>query len=320
MKIGNVDIHGKAVLAPMAGVADSAFRIMAREGGASLVYSELISAEGLVRDNLKTWDLMSFTPQERPIGIQLFGSEPDSMAAAVHHIEALHPDLIDLNFGCPVRKVIKHGAGAALLRDLPRIREIVRFVVRAANCPVTTKIRIGWDHGSIIAVETARICEGEGASAVTVHARTRSMGYDGTADWDHIRQVKQAVQIPVLGNGDVVTPQDARRLLGETGCDGVMIGRGAMGRPWIFQHVQHYLQTNELLPEPSPAERIHACLRHLDLAIRQKGEERAVREMRKHFAWYIKGLRGAGRLRAELFQMTEGGAVRDRLQVFINEE
>jgi len=303
----------------MAGAADSAFRMIAKEGGAAMVYSELVSAEGLVRDSCKTHDLMVFSPQERPIGIQLFGSEPKSMAEAARHVEALQPDLIDINFGCPVKKVIKHGAGSAVLKDLSLLRSIVHAVVQASHLPVTMKIRIGWDHESIVAVEAARICECEGASAITVHARTRSMGYSGKADWTVIRQVKEAVQIPVFGNGDVITPQDAKHMLDETGCDLVMIGRGAMGRPWIFQHVHHFLQTGELLLEPTLDERFKICLKHLDLSIQQKGEKRAVREMRKQFGWYIKGLRGASQLRAELFQMTEREAVHARLQAFLTE-
>lgn len=317
MKIGDVHIDGKTVLAPMAGVADSAFRILAREAGAALVYSELVSAEGLIRCSGKTRELMRFTPGERPIGIQLFGSRPEAMAEAVKHVELFAPDLIDLNFGCPVKKVIKHGAGAAVLKDLNRLRGIVHAVVKEAHCPVTVKIRTGWDHASIVAVEAAQICEEEGAAAVAVHGRTRSMLYSGRADWDLIRDVKASVRIPVFGNGDVFTADDARRMLDQTGCDAVMIGRGAMGRPWIFRQVRHYLKTGERTSEPSRAERIQICLRHLDLAIRQKGEAKAVREMRKQFAWYIKGMPGASRLRAELVHMHTREEVRARFAAYL---
>jgi len=304
----------------MAGVADSAFRLMAKEGGASLVYSELVSAEGLIRDSSKTRDLMHFVSQERPIGVQLFGSKPESMAEAARQAETLQPDLIDLNFGCPVKKVIKHGAGAAVLQDLPRMKQIVHAVVQAVECPITAKIRIGWDHDSIVATEAARICEGEGAAAIAVHARTRSMGYSGKADWSYIRKVIQTVRIPVFGNGDVFSANDAKRMLDQTGCDLVMIGRGAMGRPWIFQQIQHFLDTGELIPDPSPSKRIEICLQHFDLAIQQKGENRAVKEMRKHFSAYIKGLRGASRLRTELFQMTEVDAIQEKLFIFAEDQ
>lgn len=320
MKINDLHIDGRVVLAPMAGAADSAFRILARESGAALVYSELISAEGLVRNSAKTLNLMRFAPEERPIGIQLFGSRPHSLSEAVKTVEAMQPDLIDLNFGCPVKKVIKHGAGSALLKNLTLLREIIHAVVGAARCPVTAKIRIGWDHASIVAVEAARICEGEGAAAIAVHARTRSMLYSGGADWRHIRDVKEAVHVPVLGNGDVFTPPDAKQMLDETGCDGVMVGRGAMGRPWIFRRIRHYLETGELLPEPPPAERIRICLRHLDLAIAQKGEQRAVREMRKQFGWYVKGMRGAGQLRADLFRVNKREDVHARFDKYFKME
>ena len=303
LKIANIKFQSQIVLAPMAGVADSAFRQMAREGGAALVYSELVSSEGLVRDSKKSEDLMRFEPVERPFGIQLFGSEPEIMAEAARIAERFKPDLIDINFGCPVKKVVRNGAGAALLKNLPLLGRIVYAVTGATVLPVTVKIRSGWDADSIVAVEAATICESEGAKAVAVHARTRQMGYSGRADWSVIRNVKQAVGIPVFGNGDVVEAADAARMMRETGCEGVMVGRGAMGRPWIFRRMQHYLETGTFLAEPAPQERLAVCLRHYDLAVRQMGEYKALREMRKHASCYIRGMRGASRMRQAIFQV-----------------
>jgi len=298
----------------MAGVADSAFRLMAVRYGACLVYSELVSSEGLVRDSARTEELLHFSEEERPIGIQLFGSDPAVMAEAARRAEAFQPDLIDLNFGCPVKKVVKHGAGAALLRDLSRLGEIMREVVRAVRIPVTGKIRSGWDEKSVVAVGAARIIEAEGAAAVAVHPRTRGMGYAGRADWAIIRDIKQAVGIPVIGNGDIVAPQDAGRMIDETGCDAVMIGRGAMGRPWIFGQIRRFLGTGEVLPDPSPEERIRICLTHYDLAVRKMGERRALKEMRKHAAAYVKCLPGAAEIRRRLFQLDDFGEVRRLLE------
>jgi len=298
----------------MAGVADRAFRILSRQYGAALVYTELVSANGLVRHNEKTRRLMRIMPEERPVGIQLFGNDPGAMAGAARMAVSEGPDLIDLNFGCPVRRVAaRQQAGAGLLRDLPRMGEIVKNVISAVSLPVTGKIRSGWNTGHIVAVEAARILENEGASAVTVHARTRDMVFRGSADWSVIRDVRQAVSIPVIGNGDVITPDDAKRMLDETGCDLVMIGRGACGQPWIFHHINHYLETGELLPEPPFRERIRICLNHYDLALMHCSMDKAVREMRKHIGWYLKGMPGCAHVRREIFQMTDPEEVRNRL-------
>ena len=294
----------------MAGVTDSLFRQLAVEQGAALVYTELVSIEGLIRQSKKTFDLMAFSDAERPIGIQLFGNNPDSMAEAVRLASEFNPELIDLNFGCPVKKVVRHGGGSAVLQDLPNMKELVRAAVNATPLPVTVKIRTGWDANSIVAVEAARIAEGEGAQAITVHGRTRAMGYGGEADWAIIRDVKQAVRIPVIGNGDIVTPQDVKKRMEETGCDGVMVGRGALGRLWIFHQIHHYLTTGSLFPEPSAEEKFALCLRHLEMHVEASGLKRGLLEMRKHIVWAVKGMPGATKLKEKIFQLQTIGEIK----------
>ena len=319
MKLGNAEIKGITVLAPMAGISDSPFRLLAKAYGASMVYTELISANALTRDSEKTMRLMRFKDEERPIGIQLFGSDPGAMARAAEIADALKPELIDLNFGCPAKKVAKQEAGAAILRDLPRMREIIRQVISAASVPVSGKIRSGWDTDSIVAVEAASILEQEGACAVAVHARTRKMGFSGSADWSIIRDVKEAVSIPIIGNGDIFSPEDAVRMLNETGCDLVMIGRGARGRPWIFRQTDAYLKNGIQPADPSFRERIDICLQHYDLALSYIETKRAVHEMRKHIGWYLKGIPGISLIKREIFHMENPDKVRKRLIEFRNQ-
>ena len=234
MKLGNIDIQGRAILAPMAGVSDNAFRILAREEGAALVFTELVSSDGLVRDSARTYKLMEFLPEERPIGVQIFGHDVSVMAEAAKRIEKIEPDFIDLNFGCPVKKVVARGAGAALLNDLKKMRAMVKAVVSATSIPVLGKIRSGWGETHIVAVQAAQILESEGAGGVTVHARTRQIKFTGRADWSVIADVKKKVSIPVIGNGDVFSAEDAKKMIDETGCDLVMVGRGAMGPSGMF--------------------------------------------------------------------------------------
>jgi nifR3 family TIM-barrel protein len=285
-------------------VSDSPFRRLAREQGASIVYTEMVSADGLVRGNQATLDYCAFDPVERPIGIQLFGSNPDLMADAARRLcdlpDARRPDLIDINMGCPVRKVVNRAAGAALLNDVPRLQGIVRKMAAASSVPVTAKVRLGWDGNSRNVVEVAKALEDAGAAAVAIHARTRAEKFEGPAHWDMIGEAKQAVSIPVIGNGDVRGHQDAVRMLADTGCDAVMMGRAAFGDPWVFRRVRAFHERGETLPPPSATERLEAGLRHLRMMVADFGEAIATREMRKHVAWYIKGLPRSARVREQV--------------------
>lgn len=288
------------VLAPMAGVTDLPFRLLVKEMGASLVYSEMVSNKGLLYSNCHTLDLLRIDERERPVAVQIFGSEPAGMAAAARLVAQGGADMIDINMGCPTPKIVRNGEGSALMRQPELAYDIMAAVVAAVPVPVTVKIRKGWDEMSVNAVAIAKLAERAGVAAVAVHGRTREQFYTGRADWDIIRQVKQAVSIPVIGNGDVKSPADARELLDATGCDGVMIGRAAQGNPWLFRRVGHYLATGELLSPPSLDERLGLVARHLTMLIEHKGEYTAIREMRRHAAWYTKGLPRAAELRLRL--------------------
>ena len=281
MKIGNVALENNVFLAPMAGVTDLPFRILCKEMGCGLVYSEMVSAKGILYDNKNTTELLEVDSKERPV--------------------AEYPiDIIDVNMGCPAPKIVKNGEGSCLMKTPELVGKIVRSLVESQKKPVTIKFRKGFDEEHINAVEIAKIAEANGASAVAVHGRTREQYYSGKADWDIIKEVKAAVQIPVIGNGDIFTPQDAKNLLEHTGCDAIMVGRGAQGNPWIFKRILHYLKTGELLPEPTAQERVEKALRHSQMLIAYKGEYIGIREMRKHMAWYMKGLPGAAELRGKL--------------------
>lgn len=304
MKIGDVELEAPFLLAPLAGVSDSPFRQLAREQGAAGVYTEMVSSDGLVRGQKATFDYIVFEPHERPIGIQIFGSEPGIMAEAARVLSDLpadrRPDVIDINMGCPVRKVVNRCAGAALLQDVPRIEQIVRGMVDASSVPITAKIRLGWDGSSRNVVEVSKALEAAGAAAVAIHARTRAEKFEGSAHWEMIGEAKRAVSIPVIGNGDVRGPEDALRMLNETGCDAVMLGRAAFGDPWVFRRARAAWERGESLPLPTPRERLEAGIRHLGMMVKSVGADSAAREMRKHVAWYVKGLPHSARVREQV--------------------
>ncbi len=303
MNIGNVKLDNPYILAPMAGVTDLPFRLLCKEQGAGLLCMEMISAKALIYGNRNTKQLLEIHPEEYPVSLQLFGSDPEIMSEAARRIEDRPFQILDINMGCPVPKVVKNGEGSALMNDPGLVRRIVEKVSRAIQKPVTVKIRKGFDDQHVNAVEIARIAEDAGASAVAVHGRTREQYYSGRADWDIIRQVKEAVSIPVIGNGDVVSGASALAMMEETGCDGVMIGRGAQGNPWIFSDLLEYERTGKLRPRPGADEIREMMLRHARLQIRYKGEYLGIREMRKHVSWYTKGLPGSARLRETINQV-----------------
>ncbi len=297
MKIGSVQLDNSVISAPMAGITDRAYRILAREAGCGLVCTEMVSDQALLYGNPKTCRLLDISGEAGPICMQIFGSDAAYMADAAEIVEKRGAGIIDINMGCPTPKIVKNGEGAALMKEPEKAAAIVKAVVGRVKVPVTVKMRKGWDENSINAVELAQVVVDAGAAAVTVHGRTRSQFFAGKADWDIIAAVKQAVDVPVIGNGDIWTPQDALAMLQGTGCDGIMIGRAALGNPWVFSQAVHFLETGELLPGPTSEEKIVMALRHFDLLVEVKGERTAIWEMRKHAAWYVKGLRGAARLR-----------------------
>jgi tRNA-dihydrouridine synthase B len=319
MTIQGLTVDPPFVLAPLAGFTDSPMRRLCRRMGASLVWTEMVSAEGAIRGSRKTFDLLEFTDEERPIVFQLFGARPEAMGSAAKLLSRLAPDVIDINVGCPSKKVVRSGAGAALMRDLGLLRENAEAVVEATDLPVTAKIRSGWDDGSVNAPDATRTLEEAGVAAVTVHPRTRAQGFSGDADWSVIRRVKDEAGVPVIGSGDVRSAGDARRMLEETGCDAVMIGRSAVGNPWLFREAMELREDGRVSTSTSVAERIRTCTEHLEMMVDAKGERRGVLEMRKHIVAYLRGLPGASRLRAELVRIDSYALLRARLASSIDD-
>ena len=315
-KIGSVEIENPFVLAPMAGITDLPFRLLCKEQGAGLLYTEMVSAKAISYHNRNTVSLMETDPKEHPVALQLFGSEPELMGEVAKSIEDQPFDILDINMGCPVPKVVNNGEGSALLKDPALIREIIKAVSGAVRKPVTAKMRIGFEGADVDPVEIARIMEDAGAAAIAVNGRTRQQYYSGRADWETIRRIKEAVSVPVIGNGDVDSPEKAEAMFRETGCDAVMIGRAVRGNPWIFREMNHYFATGELLPGPSLEELKEEILRHARMQIEKKGEYTGIREMRKHVAWYTAGMRHSAGIRRESNLISSYGELERLLERF----
>ena len=319
MQIGPIHIDKAILLAPMENVTDISFRLVCKRLGADLTYTEFVNCEGLVRNSKKTKAKMRFLEEERPFGIQIYGGQETSMGGAARMAEEMNPDLIDINCGCWVKNIANSGAGAGLLKDLPRMERIIRAVIGAVELPVTVKTRLGWDTNSINIVETAKMVEQTGARALTIHCRTRAQGHSGDPDYAWIAKVKEAVRIPIIVNGSINTPEIAKRVFDETGCDGVMVARAAINNPWIFRHIRHYLSTGELLPAPTFEQRMSALRDHLETSVVYKGEQRAVLEFRKHYSGYLHGQPGIARLRAEMMRYTELAPILEALERYTDE-
>ncbi|ELN1772103.1 tRNA dihydrouridine synthase DusB [Staphylococcus pseudintermedius] len=320
-KIGDVEIENRVVLAPMAGVCNSAFRLTVKEFGAELVCAEMVSDKAILFNNPKTMKMLYIDENERPLSLQIFGGEKETLVEAAEYVDKnTTADIIDINMGCPVSKIIKCEAGARWLLDPNKIYEMVSAVTERVSKPVTCKMRIGWDEDHIFAVENAKAAERAGAAAISLHGRTRVQMYEGKADWDIIRQVKEAVNIPVIGNGDVTSPELAEKMLKETGVDAVMIGREALGNPWMIYRTVHYLETGELIDEPQIDEKIEIALLHLNRLVDLKGEKVGVMEMRKHASWYLKGVRGNGKARKALNQAETLAEMTEILTEFRDEQ
>ncbi len=311
MKLGKYSWDMPVFLAPMAGVTDRAFRETVRSLGGKYVVTEMISDKALNYLNSRTLRMLDIKEEPEPRIVQLFGSDPDNMARAAQLAESLGADILDINMGCPTAKIVKNGEGSALLRNLPLATEIASAVVRAVQLPVTVKIRLGWSGEEIIAPELARRLEAVGVGMIALHARTREQFYNGQAEWQWIKRLKEVTKIPIIGNGDITQPEQARQMIEQTGCDGIMVGRGALGNPWLIPHIQHYLRYQILLPPPAWEERIALALQHFERVLAYKGERIGLNEMRKHAVWYIKGLRFAAMLRNRIMQAQEVQEMKD---------
>ncbi len=303
-KIGDVELNNRVILAPMAGVCNPAFRLIAKEFGAGLVCAEMVSDKGILYENERTLQMLYVDEREKPLSLQIFGGSKETLVKAAQYVDAnTNADIIDINMGCPVPKVTKCEAGAKWLLDPDKVYEMVHAVSNAVEKPVTVKMRTGWDSKHIFCVDNVKAAEAGGAKAIAIHGRTRAQQYEGVANWDIIGEAKRAANIPIIGNGDIKTPQDAKRMLDEHGVDGVMIGRAALGNPWMLYQTIQYLETGTLAEEPTPREKIDICMLHTDRLIDLKSETVAVREMRNHAAWYLKGLKGNGQVRKRIFDI-----------------
>ncbi|HFL3240663.1 TPA: tRNA dihydrouridine synthase DusB [Clostridioides difficile] len=319
MKIGNLELKNKVFLSPMAGVTDLPFRLICKEQGCGLLYTEMINGKALCYDDENTKKMLKIEEEEHPVAVQIFGSEPEFMGRAAEIMNDYSNEILDINMGCPAPKVVKNGDGSALMKNPKLVEEVLRAVVKNSKKPVTLKIRKGWDDNSVNAVEIAKIAEDCGISALAIHGRTREQFYTGKADWDIIAEIKKNLSIPVIGNGDVFTIEDSINMLDKTGCDAIMIGRGAQGNPWIFKRINHYMNTGEILPEPTFNEKISTAIKHLKLAVEEHGEYVAVREMRKHIAWYLKGLRNSAKLRDEINKIEDYQEVVSKLEYYMED-
>lgn len=319
MKPPNFKESKAVIYAPLSGISDSPSRKIARKFGADITVSELISAEGVIRKSKRTLDLARFDDDERPFGLQLFGSNPDSMALAAKILSELQPDFIDANFGCPARKIVGKNGGSSILKDLKLMEKIISNMVNAIDIPVTVKMRSGWKEDAPVYLEAGKIIENCGASAVTLHPRSRSQGFSGKADWEQIAELKRALTIPVIGNGDISMPEDAGRMFDSTGCDAIMVGRASIGNPWIFQGIKEYLKTGIAPPPPTARQRIELAMTHLDTNINYYGLPSGIHKMRSRFCRYIKGLPAASRIRGRLVRMESPSEIKNLLSDYVEE-
>ncbi len=317
MKIGNVQLDNEVFLSPMAGVTDLPFRTICKEKGCGMLYTEMINAKALSYDDENTKKMLNMPDDGHPVAIQIFGSDPEFMGKAASILNKYPNQILDINMGCPAPKVVKNGDGSALMKNPELAAKVLSAVVKNSDKPVTLKIRKGWDDTCVNAVEIAKIAEECGISAVAIHGRTREQFYSGKADWDIIRDIKEAINIPVIGNGDVFEVQDAVNMLEKTKCDAIMIGRGSQGNPWIFNRINHYMKTGEILPEPTLEEKMNTAIKHMNLAVEEHGEYVAVREMRKHIGWYLKGLKNSARYRDQINKITDYKEVIAMLEEYV---